>query len=132
MAKSHGKTGAVYVSPTGTGVAVSVLNQSSWTLDRSTDKVETTSFGEANKTYVQGLASLQGTITGFWDSATDPLYAASLSTDGVKLYLYPSTVTPTVYDYGPAWIDTSINVEVGGAITTTANFVANGSWGHRP
>lgn len=132
MARSHGKTGAIYVAPSGTGVAVPIGSMSKWTLDRSTDKVETTAFQDANKTYVQGLADLKGSISGFWDSATDPLYAAGLSPDGTKMYLYPSTLTPTVYDYGPAWLDTSIDVSVSGAVTISGNFVANGSWGHKP
>jgi hypothetical protein len=132
MARSHGKTGAVYVSPSGTGVAVSIGNLSKWSLDRSTDVVPTTSFGDTNKTYVQGLPDLKGSLSGFWDSATDPLYLAGLSPDGVKMYLYPSSVTPTVYDYGPAWLNTSIDVDVNGAVTISGTFVANGSWGHKP
>lgn len=132
MARAHGKSGAVYVSPNGTGVAVSVGSLSKWSLDRSTDKVPVTSFGDLNKTYVQGLPDLKGQLSGFWDSATDPLYTAGISTDGTKLYLYPSSNTPTVYDYGPAWLDTSIDVDVNGAVTISGNFVAAGSWGHKP
>jgi len=113
-------------------VAVSIGNLSKWSLDRSTDVVPTTSFGDTNKTYVQGLPDLKGSLSGFWDSATDPLYLAGLSPDGVKMYLYPSSVTPTVYDYGPAWLNTSIDVDVNGAVTISGTFVANGSWGHKP
>lgn len=132
MARAHGKSGAIYVSPNGTGVAVAIGNLSAWSLDRSTDKVEVTAFQDLNKVYVQGLPDLKGTLSGFWDSASDPLYAAGISVDGTKLYLYPSTNVPTVYDYGPAWLDTSINVAVNGAVAISANFVAAGSWGHKP
>jgi hypothetical protein len=133
MAKAHGKNAAVYVSQTGTGVAVPVLNLSKWSLNRDTDTAETTSFGETNKTYVQGLADLKGSISGFWDSASDPLYSAGNSSDGVKMYLYPDRLNaPTVYDYGPAWLNTSIDVDVNGAVTLSGNFMANGSWGHKP
>jgi hypothetical protein len=133
MARTSGKGGAVYVSPTGTGVAVSVANLSKWSLDRSTDKIPVTAFGDLNKVYVQGLADLKGAISGFWDTATDPLYAAGVSTDGTKLYLYPDRInTPTAYDYGPAWLDTSIEVDVNGAVQMSASFVAAGSWGHKP
>lgn len=132
MARSHGNKGVVYASLTGSGTAVNVISQSAWTLDMATDKVEVTAFGDANKTYVQGLRDIKGTITGFWDSADDTLFDGSDSTDGVKLYLYPTSVTPTVYFYGPAWLDASINVSVSGAVTCSASFVANGSWSRKP
>ena len=133
MAKAAGRNGAVYVSPTGTGVAVPITGLSKWTLNRDTDSIPTTSFGDANKTYVQGLPDLKGTLSGFWDSASDPLYSAGTSPDGTKLYLYPDRLnTPTVYDYGPAWINTSIDVDVNGAVAISASFMANGSWGHKP
>lgn len=133
MARTSGKGGAVYVSPNGTGVAVSVINLTKWSLDRSTDTIPTTSFGDLNKTYVQGLPDLKGSLSGFWDTATDPLYIAGTSTDGTKMYLYPDRInTPTAYDYGPAWLNTSIDVDVNGAVNMAASFMAAGSWGHKP
>ncbi len=133
MAKAAGRNAAVYVSPTGTGVAVAITGLSKWTLNRETDAIPVTSFGDANKTYVQGLPDLKGTLSGFWDSASDPLYAAGASPDGTKLYLYPDRLnTPTVYDYGPAWLNTSIDVDVNGAVAISGSFMANGSWGHKP
>lgn len=97
-----------------------------------TDKVEVTAFGDLNKTFVQGLRDISGTISGFWDSADDSLFDASESADGLKLYLYPSSQAPTIYFYGPAWIDADINVGVGDAVKVAANFVANGQWGRKP
>lgn len=133
MARAHGKNAAVYVSPTGTGVAVALGTASKWTLNRDTDAVPVTAFGDLNKTYVQGLADIKGSISAWWDSATDPLYVGGASADGVKMYLYPDRLnTPTAYDYGPAWLNTSIDVDVNGAVSLSGNFVANGSWGHKP
>jgi hypothetical protein len=103
-----------------------------WTLNMTTDKTEVTSFGDANKTYVQGLKDLAGTLSGFWDSANDALFDAADSADGVRLYLYPSADAPTIYWYGPAWLDASISVGVGGAVSVSGSFVANGSWGRNP
>lgn len=132
MARAHGKDGRVFVSPNGTGVAAAVT-LSHWTLSRQTDKVDVTSFGDTNKVKVIGLPDYSGTLSGFWDNSTDPLYTAGTSTDGVKLYLYPQfTTTPGAYDYGPAWVDTSIDVDVNGAITMSGTFVAAGAWGHKP
>ncbi len=128
MARYHGKKGIVYVSTTGTGVATSVT-LTEWTLNMNTDKVETTSFGDANKTYVQGLKDLQGTLSGFYDESDSKLFTAADSTDGIKMYLYPSTDAPTKYWYGPAWLDASITTGVSAAVSVSANFVANGSWG---
>lgn len=132
MSAYHGKGGVVYASTSGSGAAVNVVYLTEWTLDMATDKVEVTSFGDANKTYVQGLKDVNGTISGYFDNATDQLFDASESSDGVKLYLYPSSLVPTVYFYGPAWVDASINVGVDRAITLSGNFVANGSWGRKP
>jgi len=132
MARYHGKRGVVYASTTGAGVAAPVISQSKWTLDMATDKAEVTAFLDANKTYVQGLRDLKGTISGYWDDASDALFDAAESADGCKLYLYPSLDAPTIYFYGPAWLDSKIDVDAKGAVTCEASFVANGSWGRRP
>lgn len=132
MARYHGKSGVVYLSTTGSGAATTTTSLSGWTLDLSTDKVETTSFGDPNKTYVQGLKDIKGTLSGFLDDTGLSLFTGADSTDGVKMYLYPSSAAPTVYWYGPAWLDASIAVPVSGANTLSGNFVANGSWGRKP
>ena len=129
MAVYHGKSGVVYLSTTGTGAATNTLSMSAWTLDLDTDLVETTSFGDTNKTYVQGLRNVQGTISGFWNDAEAKLFTASTSTDGCKLYLYPSANATTKYAYGPAWLSVSVDTGVGDAVTISADFSANGSWG---
>lgn len=129
MARYHGRKGVVYVSTTGSGAASSVVSLNAWTLDQTTDKTEVTSFLDANKVYVQGLKDVSGTLGGFWDDTEEKLFQASDSVDGNKMYLYPSQDAPSRYWYGPAWLDASINVGVGDAISISANFSANGSWG---
>jgi hypothetical protein len=131
MARYHGRKGAVYMSTSGTGTASQVISLNAWSLDMSTDIQETTSFGDANKTYVQGLKDLKGRFSGFWDNSETKLFTGADSADGVKLYLYPSTDIPGSYFYGPAWVNMSIDVGVGDAVKITANFVANGSWGRQ-
>jgi hypothetical protein len=132
MARYHGKSGVLYMSTTGSGVATATVSISGYTADFATDKVETTSFGDPNKTYVQGLKDIKVTFTGFLDDTGLGLFTSADSTDGVKIYLYPSSASPTVYWYGPAWLDASIAVPVGGANTLSGNFVANGAWGRKP
>ena len=131
MPKYHGKRGVVYISTTMAGTA-SPVQLTEWTLNMATDKTEVTSFGDANKTYVQGLKDLSGTISGFWDSANDALFDAADSADGVRMYLYPSADAPTIFWEGPAFLDASISVGVGGAVAMSGSFVAAGSWTRRP
>lgn len=132
MARYHGRKGVVYMSTTLAGTAVNVINLNAWSLDFSTDKTEVTAFGDANKVYVQGLKDVTGSISGFWSDTDDTLFDAADSADGVKLYLYPSSDAPTIYFYGPAWVDASIETGVGDAVTISADLAAQGSWGRRP
>lgn len=130
MPRYHGGKGRVMMSTTAAGAAVAIT-LAGWTLSRTTDRAEVTSFGDANKTYVQGLPDVTGNVNGFADSADDRLFDASESTDGVKMYLYISTDALGIYFYGPAWVDASIEVPVGGAVTMSGSFAANGSWGRQ-
>ncbi len=129
MARYHGKKGVVYISTTGTTAAVAAVAMNKWSLNMPTDKVEVSAFGDSNKRYVQGFPDVTGSLAGWWDDTSDQLYDASRSTDGVKLYLYPSSDAATKYWYGPAWVDFSIDVSVSGAVSVGASFVANGDWG---
>ena len=128
MPKYAGKDGVVYMSTSASGTAT-VICLSKWSLDMATEKIETTSFCDSNRTYVASMKDLTGTLSGFWDAADDKLFLAADSVDGCKLYLYPTKNVPTKYWYGPAWLDASIEVDIAGAITIEGNFNANGSWG---
>lgn len=128
MARYHGKDAVVYLSTSGSGTAAA-LTQTGWTLDRTTDKAEVSSCGDANKIFVQGLPNLQGTISSFWDDTDAKLFTASQSADGCKIYLYPSRNAASKYFYGTAWLDASMTLGVNGAVAVNANFVAASSWG---
>jgi len=130
MSAHAGRSGAVYLAiESATGVATTTIKLNAWTLDRATDTYETTAFGDTNKTYVQGLPDLKGTISGVWDDSETKPFAGAASATGVKLYLYPDiTNSPTKYAYGTAWLNASIETPVGGAVKLTANFVAAASW----
>ena len=129
MARYHGKKGRVMMSTSGSGNAVTVIGLNTWSLNMATDRVEVTAFGDANKTYVQGLPDITGDIAGFFDDLSDALYDGSRSADGVKLYLYPSEDCLTKYFYGPAFVDFSINTGVSEAVAISGSFAAAGSWG---
>lgn len=129
MAAYAGRKGVVYLSTTGSGAAINVIKLNAWTINKTTDKIDVTSFGDANKTYVQGLPDVQGTVAGNWDDTETKPFAAAASTDGCKMYLYPSADKAGSYHYGPAWLDMSMDVSVSGAVTVSGSFAANGSWG---
>lgn len=131
MALYHGRRGLVYMSTSGTGAAASISSLTSWSLDMSRDTVEVTAFGDTNKTYVSGLKDIKGSFEGFWDDTSDTVYDGSDSSDGVKLYLYPSADAITKYWYGPAWLDMSVETGVGDAVKISANFSAAGAWGQK-
>ena len=130
MSAHAGRSGAVYLAiESATGVASVCIKLNAWTLDRDTDTFEVTSFGDTNKTYVQGLPDLKGTLSGSWDDSETKPFAGAASSTGVKLYLYPDiTNSPTKYAYGTAWLSASINTPVAGAVKISGNFVAAASW----
>jgi phage baseplate assembly protein gpV len=98
-------------------------------MDYSTDREEVTAFGDANKTYVQGLPDVTVEFSGFYDDTDSTVRTAAASADGSKAYLYVSTDAATKYAYGPCWVDFSIEVGVDGAVTISGSLAANGSWG---
>lgn len=114
-------------SATGTRSLVASLN--TWSVDKTTDTFETTSFGATNKTYVQGLPDISGSFAGFWDDSETKPFAGANSADGVTLALYPD-YTNSIGEYllGPAWVSVSIECPVDGPVTISADFVANGAW----
>lgn len=132
MAKYHGQAGRVYLSTTGAGTAIQAVALTSWSLSSPTDRVEVTAFEDGNKVYVQGKRDISGDFSGFWDNADDALFDASESTTPVKLYLYPSSDVPTVYWYGTAWVDASIDCGVDAAVTIKGSFQAATTWGRKP
>ena len=128
MAVYPGRNAVIYMSTTGSGSASSVLHLNKWSLNRATDKIEVTSFGDSNKTYVQGLADLKGSFEGFWDDTETKPFTAASSADGCKIYLYPSSSITTKYLYGTAWLDCSIDCGVSTAVTISGSFAAASSW----
>jgi hypothetical protein len=128
MAVYAGRKGLVYFATDGTTAAAAVTKLSMWSLDRTTDKLEVTSFLDSNKTYVQGLPDLKGSYEGFWDDTETKPFAAAASSAAVRMYLYPSQDILTKYAYGLAWLDASIEVGVNEAVKVKGSFVAGGSW----
>src|SRR4029453_17397867 len=107
--KYAGANGLVYLSTTGTGTPTLVGGMRAFTIDNSTDEIDTTEFGASNRTSVQGFPSSRGTLEGFWATDHTPLRQAPTSPDGTNMAVYPSRNAMTKYFGGPAWVDMSLN-----------------------
>lgn len=120
-----GRRGRIYIdiSTNGTGNAVPIANLNSWSLNRTTDKIETTAFGDGSKTYVVTLPDAQGDFSGFWDT-DGAQYRVSESIDGGrKFYQYVADDT-TKYWFGKAHFDVSVSASVGGAVEVSGSWAA--------
>ena len=129
-----GRQGRLYAdnSSAGSGAAVPMLNLNSWSLNRTTDKIEVTSFGDTSKAYVVSLPDAQGDLAGFWDTDGGQYKLSAAIDGGRKFYLYPTTGDTTKYWFGKAHFDISVNatvsgaVEVSGAWAIAASLLDNG------
>jgi hypothetical protein len=124
MARVHGRRGRLYAgieSDSTTATPITFL--SSWSINFTVDKVDVTSFGDTNKTYVSGLPDASGDFGGFYDTATAQLFTASQDGLARKFYLYPDT-NDGDYWYGTALFDFSANGTVTDAVTISGSWAA--------
>jgi hypothetical protein len=122
MAERHGKNGRLMIG----GVVVKVTKTN---LSFAKEKVKVSGYGDQNEVYVLGKKDLQGSISGFWDDASDKLFDAMDSDVGIMTYLYPDVVNaPTQYWYGLALFDGSLDVDSNGAVAVGGALVAAGPW----
>ena len=83
----HGKAGAIYLGGPKNGGGTKLVNKTEWTLNLNRDYVDSTVFGDSNKTYLVGLKDVQGTFAGLLAIAGDAQVNAANS-DVVNIYLY--------------------------------------------
>lgn len=116
----------MYVGIANSGAAAeAVAFLKSYSVDFSSDKVDVTAFGDANKTYVAGLPDCSGSYNGYFDDATAQLYTAASDGQPRRFYLYaktPSTAGP--YWFGTALWDFSVEGAVDGATSISGSFAA--------
>jgi hypothetical protein len=129
VAKYSGRNGVIYL---GTGTASAVGQLDSWSIDRKTDRVETTCMGDGNKTYIQGFPDMTGQFSGYWDAADDALFDAAEAAAACNMYIYPSSTTSTVYFYGTAFVDASVNGSTKDAVKVSGSWAAASTWGRKP
>jgi hypothetical protein len=124
----HGKNGAIYLhGKKGTGVKL--VNKTEWTLNLNRDYVDSTVFGDTNKTYLVGLKDVQGTFAGLLATAGDAQVNAANS-DAIDIYLYGDDRQSfeLLIASGPGLMDASITASNTDAIKTSGNFRAAGPW----
>lgn len=128
MPAYHGKDIRILISTSGTGVPTPLVGATGWSIDRSTDRAESTAGGDANKTYVQGFADVQIKFDGIWNDTENKLIAASNSPNGIQAYLYPAfTGAAGKYVAGPVWLDVSYDANTGGPVKYSGTMAANGA-----
>lgn len=111
----------VDTSSDGTGAAVPIVNLNSWSLDRTTDKIDTTSFGDLSKTMVVSLPDSALTFSGFWDTDGEQYKIANNIDGGRKTYLYPTTSDTSKYFFGTFHHDVSVSTTVSGAVEVSGS-----------
>ena len=122
-----GRRGRVYIdtSADGTGSAKPIANLNSWSINRSTDKIEVTSFGATSKEWVVSLPDAQGDLSGYWDTDGDQFKVSAAIDGGRKFYLYTNNVdNATQYFFGKAHFDVSVSQTVSGAVEVSGSWAA--------
>lgn len=127
----HGKAGAIYLGGKMGSGGVKLVNKTEWTLNLNRDYVDSTVFGDVNKTYLVGLKDISGTFAGLLAIAGDAQVNAANS-DIIPIYLYGDDGTTggavLLIAHGPGLIDAAITASNTDAIKTTGNFRAAGAW----
>ncbi len=126
-----GRNGRLYVdsSAGANGSAAPIANLSSFDVQETADRTETTNFGSTSKQYVAGLRDAQGSFSGYWDADG----GLSAIADGVarSFYIYPSTSLSTKYWYGTATFDLTVSQTVNGAVEVSGSWAAATSVGRQ-
>jgi len=125
MSHLAGKSGNVYSTTTGgtaTG-AVVVSGMKSWTLDYTTDALDSTDFADVGvKAYIAGLSGWSGSFEGYKDGAPD-------LTVGTKYVLHLRESTLTTERYTGTALITGLHgsASVDGVVTQGYDFQGDGT-----
>lgn len=118
----HGKNAYIYIS----GVALTGAN--TWSLNITTDTVETTEFGAIWKGNVAGMSTWAGSVGGNQWANKRLLIDAVIAQASLPIYIYPDTGDATNY-----WSGNAVFSSHGGGGSTTdivtsgVDFVGNGT-----
>lgn len=127
MARIAGRKGRVYLEVAAGDAATPLPFIAQWSINFSTDKIDTTAMGDDNKVYVADLPDASGDFSGFYDDATNQTYEAAVDGLPRKFYLYPNTTDPGKYFYGTILPDFQVSGGVGNAVSVQASWNAAGT-----
>ena len=132
--KRHGKNGAIFLGGASGSGGVKVASKTEWSLQRNRDYVDSTTFGNTNKTYLAGLPNIQGTYAGILDVSGDLLLSAATS-EALLIYLYADDVLDAtgsagnvLVAHGSGFLDATVNCTNTDAVRITGEFRASANW----
>lgn len=129
MARITGRNARVYVAIASGGTAEPITFVKAFNINRSTDRIDVTAFGDRNKVKLQGLSDADGDASGYYDSATAQFYTAALDGVARPTYFYEDiTQAGAHYDFGLAFWDMSKEFAVEAAGEVTATWAAAGEF----
>src|SRR4029450_2638165 len=134
MARISGRNGEVKWDPTGVGgaTAVSVISLNNFKVSMKTPRVDVTCFLDTNAVFVPGLPTLDGSLSGLYDSAGRAVSESTQSPAPGWLALIPDNTDPTAPAplkwSGLAYLDAEVDTSVNDAAKLTGTFSAAGPW----
>jgi hypothetical protein len=117
MANIHGKDAVIYLAP-GSGAAIEVSEQNTYSIEMDFDLADTTELGDSWTTAVKGLMKWSGKIDGNFNTGSNTLWLAAVASVPCAFYLYPQRSVAANYYYGTAWV--KLGTVVGGGTTDKA------------
>lgn len=126
----HGNKGMVYLA--GSGAAAVLLSARSWKFTMDTDLIETSTFGEAWKTWTPMPMKWEGTVEGNfdkndstpWDAVQTTLFGASQNPSAI--ILYPDRTDTSHCYIGSIWPRLSVTVDMKNVSRYTLDFTGEG------
>jgi hypothetical protein len=124
VAREHGKAGRFLIGIASGGTAEPLPFIAQWSIDLATDMADVTAMGDTNHVVVAGLPSAKGSVSGFFDGATNQTYTAAVDGVARKFYLYPDFTVTATYFFGTCNIDYKLDSSVTDAVKLSANWAA--------
>jgi len=132
MAIGKGSAGVVKIAATG-GSTANVGEVRSYSLDETSDTIETTKMGDANKSYLASLKDATMTVDALWDSADAQQLIFDVGAD-IDFELHPEgtsagksysggglVTAKTVSASYDGMVEASFSVQISGAVTEASN-----------
>jgi hypothetical protein len=115
----HGKNGLIYVS------GVELTGANAWTINITTDSVETPQFGDSWKKRVIGMNDWSGSLTAWGHSDSKLLLSAATAGSAQPLLIYPTRASLANYFSGNAIFGANEGGGVSSAVDRSGDFVGN-------